>query len=440
MSRIKGVDGVRAVACLMIITLHTTQNIGFSNIPLWILNTKNFLWTGSAGVTIFFVLSGMLLSIPFWNSYFEDKEFPSIEQYVVRRAGRIMPGFYVSMFVNFFIGLFIFSNYSSGALRYLAGLTFVAPWHWLTFFPVDTNGPLWSIGFEVVSYALMPIAMYFLFKSKERSFSKAVLFWINIWIITLILHYVALKFFLPSDFGKGWQYGAIGGAKEWMPNYNPIGFFAQFTIGIFTGLLITKYRKLKKKRVTEKHFDILSLIFIIAAIAILYSRVGKGEFTLTFLNQPYYFPIFPIVIGGLLFSLDNSKFMYKLADNKFFTLTSKLSFGIYIWHYLIMNIVPQFFEPNYRWGTMTDMKSWAVFTLYIFVASYIIAYISWEYLEKPILNRAQIWSPQNESLFDMLSRNKTKILVIVVVFFIVPLVVGYIKNPSIFTLDLKYFK
>ena len=440
MSKIKGVDGVRAVACLMIITLHTTQNIGFSDIPTWVLNIKNFLWTGSAGVSMFFVLSGMLLSIPFWNSYFEEKEFPSIEQYVVRRAGRIMPGFYLSMFVNFFIGLFVFTNYSSGAIRYLAGVTFVAPWHWLTFFPVDTNGPLWSIGFEVVSYALMPIGMYYLFKSKDRSFTRAVLMWVNIFVLTLILHYVALKFFVPSEFSKGWQYGAIGGAKEWMPNYNPIGFFAQFTIGIFTGLFISKYRRLEEKKLTDKHFDILSIVFIVAAIGVLYSRMGKGEFSLTFLNQPYYFPIFPIIIGGILFSLDNSKLMHLIADNRFFRLTSKLSFGIYIWHYLIMNIVPRVFAPNYLWGTMTDMKSWALITFYVFVASYFVAYVSWEYLEKPILNKAQAWNPEKESLFMGIKRNKTKVLLVIIIVFIVPLVIGYLKNPNIFTLDMRYFK
>lgn len=440
MSKIKGVDGVRALACLMIITLHTTQNIGFSDIPTWILNIKNFLWTGSVGVSIFFVLSGMLLSVPFWDSYFEEKELPSIEQYVVRRAGRIMPGFYVSMLVNFVIGLFIFKNYSSGALRYIAGLTFVAPWHWLTFFPTDTNGPLWSIGFEVVSYAFMPIGMYYLFKSKDRSFSRAVLFWINIWIATLILHYVALKYFVPSEVSKGWQYGVIGGSKFWMPNYNPIGFFAQFTIGIFTGLCITKYRKLEKKKLNEKNFDILAIIFILAVIAVLYSRVGKDEFSLTFLNQPYYFPIFPLLIGCILFSLDNSKVMYKLADNNFFKLTSTLSFGIYIWHYLIMNAVPQFFAPQYRWGNMTDMKSFASITIYIFIVSYTIAYISWKYLEKPILNRAQSWNSKDESIFALLKRNKTRVLVIFLVFFIIPLFIAYIKNPTVFILDLKYFE
>lgn len=440
MSKIKGVDGVRSVACLMIITLHTTQNIGFSDIPQWIINIKDFLWTGSAGVSMFFVLSGMLLSIPFWNSYFEEKNLPSIEQYVVRRAGRIMPGFYVSMLVNFLIGLFIFENYSSGALRYIAGLTFLAPWHWLTFFPVDTNGPLWSIGFEVVSYTLMPIGMYFLFKSRDRSFTRAVLFWINLWIGTLIVHYIVLKYFVPSEFGKGWQYGAIGGAKFWMPNYNPIGFFAQFTIGIFTGLFISKYRNVKEKKLKGSHYDILSVLFIIASLVLLYSRVGKSEFSLTFLNQPYYFPLFPMLIGGLLFSLDNSNFMHRLADNKFFTLTSKLSFGIYIWHYLIMNAVPQFFVPNYRWGSMTDMKSWTIITFCIFLVSYIIAYLSWGYLENPILIKAQNWDSKKESLGALLKRNKIKVLFVFLIFFIVPMLIAYIKNPNLFNLDMKYFQ
>jgi len=40
-------------------------------------------------------------------------------------------------------------------LRYIAGLLLVADFHWLTWFPVEFNGPLWSIARKITSYALL---------------------------------------------------------------------------------------------------------------------------------------------------------------------------------------------------------------------------------------------------------------------------------------------
>ena len=65
---------------------------------------------GAAGVSIFFVLSGMLLSYPFWRAYFEKRPHPSIRHYVARRAARIMPGFYVALAVSFWVSSVIARN------------------------------------------------------------------------------------------------------------------------------------------------------------------------------------------------------------------------------------------------------------------------------------------------------------------------------------------
>ena len=49
-------------------------------------------------------------------------------------------------------------------VRYLSGLFLVAGFHWLTWFPVEFNGPLWSIGVEITSYAFLPFCLALIFK------------------------------------------------------------------------------------------------------------------------------------------------------------------------------------------------------------------------------------------------------------------------------------
>src|SRR5215469_17085949 len=94
-------DGVRAIACLMVIWFHIYR------IPrdLHIWNTQpsdhlllnSFLYFGRYGVTLFFVLSGFLLFMPFAKALLFEKTWPSTRQFYVRRVFRIVPAYYLSL-------------------------------------------------------------------------------------------------------------------------------------------------------------------------------------------------------------------------------------------------------------------------------------------------------------------------------------------------------
>jgi hypothetical protein len=71
-------------------------------------------------------------------------------------------------------------------------------------------------------------------------------------------------------------------------------------------------------------------------IALLRITRYQSPFVLSFQSQPYYFPIFPLGIGFLLCTLPYSKFMGNVFDNRFFKFTALLSFGLYIWHKVVL--------------------------------------------------------------------------------------------------------
>ena len=107
-----------------------------------------------------------------------------------------MPGFYASLAVSSLLALAVFPDAQHRLVRLLAGLTFTSGFHWVTFFPVPMNGPLWSIGFDVVSYVLLPIAMWGLFRLPRRSARLALAYWVavvgvivgaNQWIVTTLV-------------------------------------------------------------------------------------------------------------------------------------------------------------------------------------------------------------------------------------------------------------
>ena len=141
-ARIPGADGVRALAALGVIFHHIFQKFQAGTQVAWLQDVHGLAIKGAAGVSVFFVLSGMLLSYPFWRAYFEKRPHPSVRHYVARRAARIMPGFYAALAVSFVVTAVIAANRGSHTTqpvrRLIAGATFTSEFHWVTFFPDDT--------------------------------------------------------------------------------------------------------------------------------------------------------------------------------------------------------------------------------------------------------------------------------------------------------------
>lgn len=390
---LSGADGVRAIACLMVIFHHIFQRLMISVQPPWLAQLQSFIMLGSSGVSVFFVLSGFLLSYPFWKNYLQDKDFPSIKIYSLRRAARIMPGYYLNLILSFVLVLLFLPNSEAPWIRFLAGMTFTAGFHYVTFFPNELNSPLWSISFEVFSYLLMPLFMagLYYFTGKKRSFIKAFLFWTGVLALVFFANQLVHQFFTPDNYHRGFEYGIVGGAKLWMPNYNPAGFFAHFALGIIAAGVVTKLSLPSKNIELLKNkgfFDILALLTFIGIVVFLWINRGARDFSVSFQNQPYFFPFFAGLVALLLCSTPLSRYAGKILDNPFFEFTAKISFGLYIWHFLIIQFIQMNFLKSYVWMGVADIKTWAIASIALLILSYAAASLSWFFIEKPILNWA----------------------------------------------------
>ena len=67
--RIPGADGLRALACLLVVWHHTTQRFNPENSSDWIKGIHFLGMRGEVGVSLFFVLSGCLLSLAASKKY-----------------------------------------------------------------------------------------------------------------------------------------------------------------------------------------------------------------------------------------------------------------------------------------------------------------------------------------------------------------------------------
>ena len=384
--RVAGADGLRAAAALWVVLYHLYQRLELPAQEPWLQQVQLVLMKGAFGVSIFFVLSGMLLSIPFWRAYLTGEPRPRLNYYVRRRAARIVPGFYASLAVSFVVSLLLFPDAQHQVLRLLSGATFTSGFHWVTFFPVEANGPLWSIGFEVVSYALLPLAMWGLFRLRRRSGAVAAGYWLGVLGLVGLVNQWIVTILVPSEVDRGWQYGNLGGAKEWMPSYNPVGFFGHFSIGILAAGLIVTWQVRRGGRRSWR-FDALAVAAMLGAFGLVWLLRNPPEpiYRENFQGQPYLFPAFAALVGLALVGLAHSRVLARLVDNRFARYTAKVSFGIYIWHYLVLHLFSRLTGGELEYFGVGDPVRHLLLSAGVLAVTYAVASASWFWLERPVL-------------------------------------------------------
>lgn len=150
-------DGVRAIAALAVLGFHLNL-IAHNDLKLWNFSIGSVIsalaLSGGAGVTLFFVLSGFLLFLPYAKSLLFNKDWPSIRQFYLRRALRIWPGYYVCLFT---LILLFQPQYLQPAYwkRLLLFLSFFMDSSTKTYQAI--NGPFWTLAVEWQFYLLLPL-------------------------------------------------------------------------------------------------------------------------------------------------------------------------------------------------------------------------------------------------------------------------------------------
>jgi peptidoglycan/LPS O-acetylase OafA/YrhL len=384
-SRLAGADFIRAAACLFVLAHHLIQRLSPHAIDADLRPVFQFGLMGSFGVAAFFVLSGYLLSRPFWAAYDAGEPMPSLRTYALRRAARIVPGYWLALSVSFVLSFTLFGLTFMPDLftRYLAGLLLVSDFHYTSLFPVEFNGPLWSISFEVTAYILLPfcLALVFLLPAPLLKGWVSRGAWLAVIAAALGAHYLIQRYWPIDNDMRGWNYGLVGGAKEWMPRFNPIGFFTVFALGVLAAALQVRWAK-------HRHWAFDALTVIGLALAAWQMQVfmlrGAGEGWGLF-NVPYGFPVFPLAVGLALAAAPSSRIVGYVLDNPPVRYIAKISFGIYVWHFLVIEVVRHnWYERFYYAGTQV-VSDWLMVSAAVTGITLLIAHVSYNVLEGPVI-------------------------------------------------------
>lgn len=145
---VQGFDGLRAVAALLVLVVHTGIASGFT---FRHYGVGQYFARGEIGVSVFFLISGFLLYRPFAIASFAGRPGPATGSYFLRRALRIFPLFWVVLAVTFALG----GSKIHGAGQLIAHAFFLQVYssHWI----LHGVTQAWTLCIEVTFYLALPL-------------------------------------------------------------------------------------------------------------------------------------------------------------------------------------------------------------------------------------------------------------------------------------------
>jgi len=154
--RVEALDGLRGLAALGVVVLHVWMfSYGDLHHP-----PKHF-WDLVAGelrlgVQLFFVLSGYLVFRPFVAAALDGRPLPDLKRYAVRRAGRILPAYWVALAGSFLLLRHLDHPMQVQASTLPTFLLFAQNHFDTTIKHLDP--PMWTLAIEVSFYVAVPLA------------------------------------------------------------------------------------------------------------------------------------------------------------------------------------------------------------------------------------------------------------------------------------------
>lgn len=365
--KLSWLTGLRGLAAITVVLYHLNQFRSTRDLPAWSWDLYQFTEHLVFVVSIFFVLSGLLRSFSYWRHYGQDitqapRFFPSLRD----RFWRIAPAYYLALILTFGIVALVDGVRMGDFLRLFSGFTFTTWASPLTFFPVEWNGPLWFVSYDMMGWILVSIVMMGSLRMSQRLLVPYIFI-----VITLLVWLHFLWIGLPWARGNG----IVG---EWFPTYNPFLFGFHFMIGLMLWGAIEWIRR--KERGSHIYFDGLFIVSSASLIAFLWLIRESEDWSYSFPHGPYHFPWTTLLIAVMIFSLAFSEHIGKWMDNKILSFFSRLSYSLYLFHMLVIVVLRKYIFINEQLSN----HNWIFFSIVSLVISVSIAYGVEKILEKYI--------------------------------------------------------
>ena len=361
--RMPELDGLRGLAITLVLWHNVSAGQYTGGAIARLINLLSN--TGWVGVQLFFVLSGFLIT----GILLDEKGAPlQLRDFYVRRVLRIFPVYYVALAVVFIVLPLMLATPSWLTLP--PDLSQAWYWFYLNNWSspflgdVPALGHFWSLAVEEQFYLLWPVCVIFL--RRRTVLTICLMLFISAPLIRLLL--TAANSELASS--ASYKFTVV----RW----------DALAVGALVALVVRDRSWLRQTRKLLPFIVYGALVFFIVFIAVNknFAPVGAGAW----FNQT----AAALLFAGLLFRavqppLAGGKNRQRLLTNNFLRSTGKYSYAIYVVHMpMIFALHPLWrdYVPGVKQSPIVDATA---FSIVVFVASYLVAFVSWYLLERPCL-------------------------------------------------------
>jgi peptidoglycan/LPS O-acetylase OafA/YrhL len=367
-TRLAGLDGLRGLACVLVFFYHLRWHARPAEgtpieLKIGALDLEPFLQRCDIGVGIFFVLSGLLLSLPFWRAILAGSARPAFGPYLWRRSCRIVPAYYAVLIVIYLLRDGTYTFY--GALDFLLHATFLhnfADYSYLSVYPV-----LWTIGIEFQFYLLLPLLMAslaWLWRKGGAALAFVALF-AGTWGLDLAVR-AALTSIAPSVPDR-----LLADQNSMVAGGTIFSYLKLFAFGIAGAWAVLRWPW------SRRTADLLCAMSLAGTVCL----IAFGEEAGWRETSVFGWPLNALVLGVLAASLASSQFFARVFSARWLTATGTISYGVYLWHEISQRAV--------FGGTLKNsLHGWPLFAAGGIIAlaiTFLIAALSWRYVERQAL-------------------------------------------------------
>ena len=305
---IPSLDGIRAIAFLIVFISHA--GLG-KMIP------------GGFGVTIFFFLSGYLITTQLRREY-ERSDKIDFKNFYMRRVLRIWPPFYLVLFLA--IGVSDLVGHHSGSTFQQLQVFLTQFFHFSNYYNVEFGNQgmalgteiYWSLAVEEHFYLLFPLLYVLLLRLGIRSKQQALIFW-GICLIVLLWRCFLI-------FGMGADYDRIFYASD--TRFDSILFGG--ALAVTGNPAIDRDRQISERNL--KYF-LLPLGCALLLGSLLY-RTDAFRDTLRYSIQGI--ALYPIFIAAIRFP---DWGVFKVLNCGWMRFVGILSYSLYLVHYMVIKTI-----------------------------------------------------------------------------------------------------
>ena len=347
---ITGLDGIRAIAVIMVLAYHLTLALFKS---------------GFLGVTVFFVLSGYLIT-GILISEVEEEGTIDLKNFWLRRIRRLVPAVMsmavVIIFVSAVVNRIIFTK---GCKDFLASVLGFNNW-WQIFNKVSyfeaagVPSPFthcWSLAIETQFYLIYPLILlgiYKLVKSREEGRAKRGLLFAGVTLmLALISVILMIVLFDPQQDASRVYYGTDTRA---------------FSL-LFGALLaiLWDYRMVPRRLSASVNMVLGSVSF---AVLLVMTIAINGSSNFWYRGGQFVGTILTVLV--IYTVLGRKTWLSRFLSNPVLKWIGDRSYSIYLWHYPIILLISKGIKASW-WITLIEI-----------VLSVVLAELSYRFIETPI--------------------------------------------------------